>query len=113
MIQTIKKNHEFARIYKKAKSFATKHLVLYVMPNGKPANYIGISISKKLGKAVCRNRVRRLIKEQYRLKQQTLAQGFNMVIIVRPIAKDVTFNQIGKDLNFLFKKHELFQSPTP
>ena len=106
-ITTLKKNHEFARVYKKAKSFANKHLVLYVIQNGKPYNQLGISISKKLGKAVSRNRVRRLIKEQYRLRQETLAQGFNLVIIVRPAAKDTTFREIGKELDFLLKKHQL------
>ena len=107
MIQTIKKNHEFAKIYKKAKSVANKHLVLYVMPNGKESNFLGISISKKLGSAVARNRLRRLIKEQYRLSSSHLAQGFNLVIIVRPVAKDLTFEQVGKSLDHLYKKHQL------
>lgn len=108
-IQTVKKNHEFARIYKKAKSFANKHLVLYVMKNSKNANYLGISISKKLGGAVCRNRMRRLLKEQYRLKQNNLAQGFNLVIIVRPIAKEMSFEEVGKSLDELLNKHKLLR----
>ena len=54
-------------IYKHGKSFANKYLVVYILKNKTDQTRIGISISKKVGNAVTRNRIRRLIKETYRL----------------------------------------------
>ena len=59
---SIKSNREFVRVYKKGKFFAGKYIVLYVLQNGLKINRIGITASKKIGKSVKRNRIKRLIR---------------------------------------------------
>ena len=62
-IESLKKNTEFQAVYKKGKSYANKYLVMYVLENQSNKNRIGISVSKKVGNSVKRNRAKRLMKE--------------------------------------------------
>lgn len=107
MIHSLKKDYEFNFVYKKGVSFADKYLVIYVAENNKNRNLLGLSISKKLGKSVVRNRVRRLIKETYR--KQKLKQGKSIVIIARPAAKTADYYRIESSLVYLLKKHGIIQ----
>ncbi|MCL1996227.1 MAG: ribonuclease P protein component [Defluviitaleaceae bacterium] len=104
-LQTIKKNYQFSKVYNRGKSFANKHLVLYLLPNKESCNFFGISISKKLGKSVKRNRIRRIIKECLRIKNLTIKQGYSIVVIVRINAQGISYKEIEKSLDNLLKKH--------
>lgn len=104
----IRKNSEFRVVYKKGKSFANKLLVLYIFRNVKKLNRTGVSVSKKVGKSVIRNRVRRLIKESYRLNNTNLKQGYDLVFIARNSAKNRSFIEIEKAMLELFKKAGLY-----
>ena len=66
--ESLKKNHQFQFVYKYGKSYANKYLVMYVKENGLDKNRIGISVSKKVGNSVVRHRVKRLVRECYRLQ---------------------------------------------
>ena len=65
--QGLKKDSDFRKVYKHGKSFASRYLVMYILNNKSENSRIGISVSKKVGKAIIRNKVRRRIKEAYRL----------------------------------------------
>ena len=80
---TLKKNHEFRRIYSKGTSAVSPCLVLYCRKNGSGVNRFGITVSAKLGHAVKRNRVRRRIKEIYRLNEGSLRLGYDLIIVSR------------------------------
>ena len=69
-----------------------------------PVNILGITVTKKLGKAVVRNRVRRLIRESYRLKEDSIDTGYYIVIVARGKAVGASFEQISRDMSFLLKK---------
>ena len=76
MVYKLKKNIEFRIVYRRGKSFANDILVLYVLKNNKNKdkdnslyNKVGISVSKKVGNSVVRSRSKRLILENYRIKQ--------------------------------------------
>src|SRR3712207_8572250 len=75
----IRKNSEFRIVYKRGRSFSNKLLVLYVKRNGTNFNRLGISVSKKVGKSVIRSRVKRLIRESYRLNSSNLKTGHDFV----------------------------------
>ena len=82
-IITLKKNKEFNRLYSKGKSYVSKSLILYVLPNRSYEKRIGITTSKKIGKAVDRNRARRVIKESYRKVLENIKPGYDLVFVAR------------------------------
>ena len=96
-IISIKENSDFKRLYYRGKSVVKKRIVVYYRKNRFTENRLGITVSPKIGCAVVRNRVRRLIKENYRLLQG-LNEGYDIVIVARSSSKDSSFDDIGKDL---------------
>lgn len=80
---SLKENYEFRRLYSKGKSALTPNLVLYARTRRAPFNRVGITVSAKLAGAVQRNRVRRRLREIYRLNESKLRRGCDMVIVVR------------------------------
>lgn len=105
-IKTIKKNSEFKIIYKKGKSIAGAYLVLYRYKAKHNEKKFGITISKKVGKAIIRNRIRRLIKEFIRLNLNIFENGYDYVIVSRVRAKDADYIAIKKNLLYLVRQHK-------
>lgn len=93
---SLRKNFEFRNVYNKGKSFANKHLVLYIKPNNLSVNRLGISVSKKVGKSVVRSRVTRLIRESYRLNELSIEQGYDIVVLARVMASEIDFHQMQR-----------------
>ena len=105
--QSLKKNADFQNVYKCGKSFANKYLVMYVKENGSDGNRIGISVSKKVGNSVVRHRLKRLIKESYRLHEDMFNSSLDVVIIARSTAKDRSYEDIKKAVLHLGKLHRI------
>ena len=97
---SMKKNHEFRRLYDKGKSVATPSLVVYFRRTNREYNQIGITVSTKIGNAVCRNRVRRQIREIYRLNESSLQKGLDVVVVARQKSRYVNYAELEKA--FLF-----------
>ena len=104
---TIKAPHLFRRAYGKGKSAATPTLVLYARPNGLAGNRLGLTVGTKVGKAVVRNRVRRRIRESYRLREDTVKTGFDLVVVARSQAADARFRELDRHMGSLLKRLEL------
>ena len=98
---SLKKNNEFQRVYRKGTSQANRYLVMYVLKNGHMENRLGISVSKKVGNSVVRHRVTRLIRESYRLNERSFRQGLDIVVVARPNAKDKSYQEIESALMHL------------
>lgn len=105
--ESLKKNYQFRFVYNRGVSIANRHLVMYVVKNGKNINRLGISVSKKVGISVVRSRVTRLIRESYRLSEKNIKSGFDIVIIARNSCCKETFENISKSFKHLVKKHRL------
>lgn len=104
----LRKNFEFLRAYNRGKFFVGKYLILYVVPNRKGNSRIGIAASKKIGKSVRRNRYRRLIKENYRLMEDRVKPGFDMVFVARSKEVLPDFNDVKKEMKFLLKRLDAY-----
>ena len=87
---SLKLNHVFRRLYR-TNGQANSMLVLYARRNRTPGNRVGITVSKKLGKAHIRNRVRRRFREVYRLNEEKFLPGWDIVLVARTRAIDADF----------------------
>ncbi len=83
MIISLKKNNEFRTVYKKGRFKVGKYLVMYVFPNRKNYNRIGITTGKKFGNSVQRNRMKRIIRESYRLSCDCYKKGFDIIFMAK------------------------------
>ena len=101
----LKKDSDFRNVYKKGSSYGNKYLVIYVLENNLDVSRIGISVSKKVGNAIIRNKIRRRIKEAYRLDvDKNIKSGYDIVIIARVAIKDVDYEAVKKAIIHLAKK---------
>lgn len=105
----LKKDFDFRKVYKHGKSFANRHLVMYILNNKSENSRIGISVSKKVGKAIIRNKVRRRIKEAYRLNiDEKIKNGYDIVFIARVAIKDADYSDIEKSMKHLIRKSDMY-----
>lgn len=91
---SIKENYEFRRLYHRGKNAAGPFLVLYCVKNRRQKNRLGLTVSVKLGGAVVRNRIKRLLREAYRLHKSELKTGFDLVIVARSRAVGARYRDI-------------------
>ena len=75
---------EFSVVYEAKTRESRGPLTVYALPNSLGHPRLGMSVSRKVGTAVRRNRIRRLIRESFRLLQHDLPQGYDLVVVVRP-----------------------------
>lgn len=107
VLQRLKKNWEFKRVYRNGRTVVSRNIVLYYCPNDKEYNRIGFSISKKVGKSVIRNRIRRVYKEAFKAVDKYLAKGYDFILIARKPAVDASFRQASKELYNLCRKGQI------
>ena len=91
--KALKLNHIFRRLYSTS-GHANGLLVLYARKNRSTTNRVGITVSKKLGGAVVRNRVRRRLREVYRLHEGRFLPGYDIVVVARTRAVDADFQAL-------------------
>ena len=109
---SLKLNHVFRRLYRTS-GFAGSYLVLYARRNRTGENRVGITVSKKLGKAHIRNRIRRRLREAYRLNESKFQPGWDIVLVARGRALDADFDALVNGLLSLAKKAGILHEDTP
>lgn len=105
----LRNTRQFNQVYKKGKSIVNRHVVMYYKKNQLGYNQVGFSVSKKVGKAVVRNRVKRLMKESFRLNEEKLIQGYDIVFVARVRCKDSSYKEIEKAMLNCFKSGKLMR----
>lgn len=107
---TLKENYEFRRMYAKGKSGVSPCLVVYCRPNHRAHNRLGITVGAKLGHAVVRNRVRRRLREIYRLNQQQMKQGYDIVLVGRVRAVSASYQELERAFLRVCEKLSLLEN---
>lgn len=100
---SLKLNHIFRRLYHTS-GFADSYLVLYARKNRTGTNRVGLTVSKKLGHAVVRNRTRRRLREIYRLNEDRFQPGWDIVVVARSRAVEAPFEKLTASYLALAKK---------
>ena len=107
-ITKIKENFIFRRAYKKAKTFVGPYAVIYIMKNRNLGVRLGITTGKKIGKAVCRNRARRIITAAFRECLPRMEGNFDFVIVARTRILTVKSTVVKDSFVKLLKQAEVY-----
>jgi len=104
------KREDFNKVYRYGKSMANHQFVLYYLPQPKlEAFRLGVSVSKKLGNAVVRNRLRRMMKEIVRLGKDQIAPHYDYVLIARKPVAEMEYHDMEKSLFHVIRKASLLK----
>lgn len=105
----LRRKSDFQRVHRFGKSYANRYLVLYVFSATGPGDKVGFAAGKKLGNAVTRNRVKRLMRECYRLNQDKLIPGHVLLLVGRKAATTEKFQTVEKAFLNLGRKAKILQ----
>ena len=101
---SLKEPHLFRRLYAKGKNAAAGTLAVYVRPNHLNRNRLGLTVGTKVGKAVRRNKVRRRIREAYRIHENQMTPGWDIVVVGRVRSAFAPYAELERDLLRLLDK---------
>ena len=106
---TLKKNYEFKNVLNKGKYYSGKNIEAFIKDNNKDYNFLGLAISVKTAKAVGRNRLKRLIRENYKILEPQIKNGKSIVFLWKKKAniENATFENIKSDMNYIFEKSNI------
>ena len=90
----LRSNMEFQKVYKNGKNYWNRNLILFVKKNGLAYTRVGYSITKKIGNSVVRNKIRRQLKEVYRLNFYRIEEGYDLIFIPKKNIVDISFKEI-------------------
>ena len=101
---SLKLNNDFRRLYARGKSYAGAYVVVYAMKTRRRVKRLGLTVGKSFGKAVKRNRMKRLMRESYRAIEGNIPDGYDFVIVARSRAAGTSFAQVNRDMEYVFGK---------
>lgn len=107
--ESLRNTRQFNFVYKRGKSIVNKYIVMYYKKNDLGYNQVGFSVSKKVGKAVVRNHVKRLMKESFRLNSEKIKNGYDIVFVARVRLNSSSFNEVLKAMQYCFKNAKLLK----
>jgi ribonuclease P protein component len=104
LTQPLRLNYEFSRVYHKGHFVSGRHVVLHYLRRTGQANRLGVTASRKIKGSVQRNRIKRLLRESYRLMEHQLATGYDLVLVGRDANDEPDYHVVSRELARLFRK---------
>jgi ribonuclease P protein component len=106
----IKKNEDFQKVFKQGKSMANRQFVIYMLNQPEEKEFrLGLSVSKKIGNAVTRNRVKRLVRQVFLEEKDSLKTGMDYIVIARKPASEMDYHEVKSSLLHLFRKTKILK----
>lgn len=102
-VYSLRKNEDFKKIYKSGKNYWNRNLILYVRKNDLDYNRVGYSITKKVGNSVVRNKIRRRMKEIYRLNLLNIKEGYDFIFIPKKNVTDISYQELESAMLHIIK----------
>lgn len=105
----LKKNYEFRKVLNKGKYFSGRNIEAFILRNDENVNFLGLAISTKIGHAVQRNRIKRLLRENYKEVEMQIGEGYSIIFLLKKKAKaeDITFCSVKEDVKYILKKSDM------
>ncbi len=104
----LRRNKSFQAVYRSGKSYANRQLVLYVLPQRSNERRVGFAAGKRLGSAVVRNRMKRLLREAYRREQHRLVGGVDLILVGRQALINESLPAVTAALRHLCARAKIF-----
>ena len=106
----LKKNYEFKNVLNRGKCFSGKYIAIFIKKNNKNSNFLGIAVSSKLGKAVKRNYVKRIIRENYKQIEEHIKTGYDIIFIWKKQQEigQACYQYVKEDVKKVFKDARMF-----
>jgi ribonuclease P protein component len=102
--QPLRMNYEFTRIYNKGRFLAGRHVVLHYLRRPGSINRLGVTASRKIKGSVRRNRVKRLLRESYRLLEDRLVPGYDLILVGRDTPDQPNYQIVSQEVGSLLAK---------
>lgn len=109
-INRLKKRYQFNYVYKSGEHFSGEHMVLYTASSKTKNIKVGLAVTKKVGHAVVRNKVRRRLREIIQKQLPNLKQNYNIIIVARENITSASFDELSLEFNKLIKKANLIKN---
>ena len=107
-INRLKKRYQFNYVYKSGEHYSHEHIVLYVSPSKTKSIKVGFAVTKKIGHAVVRNKIRRRLREIVKIQLPKLKQNYNIIVVAKENVSEASFDKLTLEFNKLLKKANLF-----
>ena len=107
--EMLKKNYEFRQVLSKGKYYSGSYIEAFILKNNKENNLLGLAISTKVAKAVKRNRIKRLLRENYNKLEKNIPNGYSIVFLWKKRAniENAQYSKIERDMLLIFDKAKI------
>ena len=106
----LKGRYLFKVMFKKGKYISDQNITVYVLPSKEEKNFLGICVSKKHGNSVVRNKLKRWVREAYKVIEKDVRVGYNIVVLFKKnvLIKDLSYEKIKEELSNCLEKQGLY-----
>ena len=111
LTQALRMNYEFSRVYHKGRYLSGRYVVLHYLRRPGRINRLGVTASKKIKGSVRRNRIKRLLRESYRLTEDQLSAGYDLILVGRETADKPDYQSVSRDVRRLLQKSGICRVP--